>query len=204
MTAPGEFSTIVADPPWPFLWHGGVGGRRRNATRMGYDTMTFADIQDVRVAGLAGADATLLLWVTQEALHGGWAQRTAKAWGFPARVGELIWQKPNFGTGAYPRIAHETCVIYRRGKGSLISDGPRDVPSVQRWRQPYLSGPASGGGGKQHSGKPDGFYDFVEAGFTGPFLELFARRARFGWEYAGDGSLGTVVVPGIREAGEAA
>jgi N6-adenosine-specific RNA methylase IME4 len=31
----------------------------------------------------------------------------------------------------------------------------------------------------------------VEAMSPGPYLELFARRARFGWDYWGDESLGT-------------
>ncbi len=42
-----------------------------------------------------------------------------------------------------------------------------------------------------HSAKPDAFYDMVEQVSSGPYLELFARRARFGWDYWGDQSLGT-------------
>jgi N6-adenosine-specific RNA methylase IME4 len=47
----------------------------------------------------------------------------------------------------------------------------------------------------QHSAKPDAFYDLVEAVSPGPYLELFARRARFGWSYWGDESLGTADMP---------
>ena len=42
-----------------------------------------------------------------------------------------------------------------------------------------------------HSSKPDAFLDLVEQVSPGPYLELFARRARFGWSYWGDQSLGT-------------
>jgi hypothetical protein len=49
-----------------------------------------------------------------------------------------------------------------------------------------------------HSAKPDAFVDLVEQVSPGPYLEVFARRARFGWDYAGDGSLGTVEIPGLR------
>ena len=52
-----------------------------------------------------------------------------------------------------------------------------------------------------HSSKPDAFYDMVEQVSPGPYLEIFARRARFGWDYAGDGSLGTVDIPGLRAPG---
>lgn len=183
-----RFRTVVADPPWPFAWQGGRGGRRANATRLGYQTMTYEQIVDLgpRVQDLSADDATLFLWVTQDALHGGFGGCIAGAWGFGQRIGELVWRKPNYGTGAYPRIGHEICLLYRRGDGSLRSDAPRDVHSVQTWSQVRVRG----NGGKQHSAKPDGFYDFVEIGYHGPYVELFARRARFGWEYPlGDQSL---------------
>lgn len=42
-----------------------------------------------------------------------------------------------------------------------------------------------------HSQKPEAFLDLVEMVSPGPYVELFARRARFGWDYWGDQSLGT-------------
>jgi N6-adenosine-specific RNA methylase IME4 len=42
-----------------------------------------------------------------------------------------------------------------------------------------------------HSAKPEAFLDLVEQVSPGPYLEMFARRARFGWDYWGDESLGT-------------
>lgn len=42
-----------------------------------------------------------------------------------------------------------------------------------------------------HSAKPDAFLDLVEQVSCGPYAELFARRARFGWDYPiGDQALG--------------
>jgi len=66
-----------------------------------------------------------------------------------------------------------------------------NVPSVQTWNQPR----GKMNGGKQHSRKPDGFLDLVERNSPGPYLELFARRARFGWDYWGNESLETVEMP---------
>lgn len=44
-----------------------------------------------------------------------------------------------------------------------------------------------------HSAKPEAFLDLVESMSPGPYAELFARRARFGWDYPiGDQSLGGV------------
>ena len=45
-----------------------------------------------------------------------------------------------------------------------------------------------------HSAKPEAFLDIVEQVSPGPYLEMFARRARFGWDYWGDESLGTAEV----------
>jgi N6-adenosine-specific RNA methylase IME4 len=179
------YRTLVADPPWPLHWEGGTGGRRRNRTPLAYQPMSYTDIAALGPWPTA-QDASLLLWVTQDALHCGAAQCVARLWGFERRAAEVIWRKPNFGMGVYPRSGHETCVIYHHGRGSVDPDGPRDVHSVQTWAQPY-----TGVHGKQHSAKPDGFLDFVEAGFRAPYLELFARRARFGWAYWGDESLET-------------
>lgn len=182
------YRTIVADPPWDFTWGGGTGGRRANATVLGYETMHPAAISamfDDTPLPLDG-DATLFLWATQDVVHEGYARDVAHGWGFPIRVGEIVWCKPNFGTGVFPRIGHETCLIYKRGRGSLKTDRPRNVHSVQTWAQHYTNN-----GGKSHSAKPEGFYDLIEQAQMGPYLELFARRARFGWDYWGDQSLGT-------------
>jgi N6-adenosine-specific RNA methylase IME4 len=46
----------------------------------------------------------------------------------------------------------------------------------------------------QHSQKPEAFLDMVEETFPGPRLEMFARRARFGWDYWGNESLQTAEV----------
>lgn len=182
------YRAIVADPPWPFRWQGGTGGRRRNATRLGYPTMPVVEIAALRVGELAAADCALFLWTTAKMHREGSALSVMEAWGF-SPVGEIVWHKPNFGAGAFPRAGHEVCLVGRRGRA--FSDAPRDVHSVQTWKQPVVSD----NGGKQHSGKPDGFYDLVELAVPeGPYLELFARRARFGWSYWGDESLSTAEV----------
>ena len=179
-----QYRTIVADPPWPFKWSGGPGGRRRNATPLAYDLMTVDEIADVDVPSLAASDCALFLWTTAKMHREGEALRVMRAWGFQP-VHEIVWRKPNFGAGHFPRIGHETCMVGRKGLGLYAA--PKDVHSVQEWAQPYTTN-----GGKTHSAKPDGFYDLVERVCPlGPRAELFARRARFGWDYWGDQSLGT-------------
>jgi N6-adenosine-specific RNA methylase IME4 len=66
-------------------------------------------------------------------------------------------------------------------KGTLTALGSSDT----RW----FTWPRS-----EHSAKPEAFLDLVEQVSPGPYLEMFARRARFGWDYWGDESLGTAEV----------
>jgi N6-adenosine-specific RNA methylase IME4 len=48
---------------------------------------------------------------------------------------------------------------------------------------------------KVHSRKPEGFLDRIEQVSPGPYVELFARRSRFGWDTWGDESLQTAEMP---------
>ena len=104
--------------------------------------------------------------------------KVARAWGYePLR--EFIWAKKSFGMGTFPRPQHEILMVCRRGK---LDYGPRDVGSVQWWNQPR----AQNNGGKIHSAKPDAAIDMIELASPGPYLELFARQNRMGWDTWGD------------------
>lgn len=173
------YPTIVADPPWPFAWHGQAGGRRARATSLAYTMMTVEQIAALPVVSLAADDAHLYLWSTREMLREGEAVRVARAWGFNP-CGEIIWRKANFGAGVFPRPGHEPLLICRRG--TLPFTGPRNVHSVQDWKQLY-----DNNGGKGHSRKPHGALDLVEQASPGPYLELFARSPRLGWDAWGHG-----------------
>jgi len=171
------YATIVADPPWPFVWKAGAGGRRARATVLPYSVTTVDEIAAMPVADLAAEDATLAMWATREMFREGHAVRVARAWGFEP-YGELIWEKANLGTGAWPRPCHEPVLLARRGRPPVPAD--RAVRSVHRWKQHYASG-------KTHTTKPGGLCDLIEAHFPGPYVELFARQPRLGWDHWGHG-----------------
>lgn len=180
-----RYRTIVADPPWPVQWGAGKGGRRRRETELGYPTMSVEEIAALPVEEMADpAGCHLFLWATDEVYREGQAVHVARAWGFEPCGPSLIWRKPNFGMGCFPRPNHEPLLVCRRGP---ITFSLNDEPSVQEWGQ----GRAPNNGGKVHSAKPDAALDLIERASPGPYLELFARRARFGWDYWGNESLGT-------------
>jgi N6-adenosine-specific RNA methylase IME4 len=188
-----RYRTIVADPPWPLAYHGG-GTRKggiwstslytsKRPAGLGYPTMTLEAICALDVAGLAADDAHLYLWIPDRLLIEGAAARVIAAWEFkPGRT--LIWKKRNYGLGAFPRPQHETVVLAKRGK---LPYGATDVGSVQEWPHVYeYAGPVKA---KVGSAKPPAFLDLVEQVSPGPYLELFARRQRLGWDTWGDEAL---------------
>lgn len=189
----GRFRTILADPPWPLKearsrpWVMGAGGRRSRATVMPYEVMSMEAMKALPVADLAHEDCRLFMWVVPEFHRNGGGVELAKAWGFTV-TNEIIWEKPNYGMGYFPRPGHEPLFVCRRGKPTW-NDVPeaRSTHSVQKWNVPRMRG----NGGKCHSQKPDAAIDLIERVSPGPYVELFARRARFNWAYWGDQSLGT-------------
>jgi N6-adenosine-specific RNA methylase IME4 len=182
------YRTIAADPPWPIRWTMGTtrvngrGERRRVHKRaLGYRTMPIGTIAALPVVEYAAVDAHLYLWCPDEFLLAGVAATVAGAWGFRARR-LIVWCKRGYGMGTFPRPAHEALVFCTRGS---LEPLVRDIGSWHVWKQPYENG------ARKHSAKPEGAYDLIERASPGPYLELFARRARFGWDDWGDESLGT-------------
>ncbi len=186
------YRTLVADPPWPITWTGGSrkAGKSSGSTLvhgkkpLPYTTMALEQMRDLGelVRWKAEDDAHLFMWTLDRFVLNGWAPAVARAWGFEPLPHMIVWRKANPGLGRIVRPAHELLLIARRGNARLAEVA---IPSVQDWKQPYENG------AKAHSAKPDGALDLIEALSPGPYLELFARRARFGWDYYGDESLGT-------------
>ena len=196
MTLRGQsyYTTIAADPPWPIEWRGGIqrrdgrGKMQPNRKRaLSYETMSIDAIAALPVAGLSAVDAHLYLWAPDQFLISGDASRVARAWGFePRRL--IVWCKRGYGLGNFPRPAHEAMVFCTRGR---LDPLVRNEGSWQIWKQVY-----NAAGGREHSAKPEGAYDLIERASPGPYLELFARRARLGWEHWGDEALQTVEMCG--------
>jgi N6-adenosine-specific RNA methylase IME4 len=180
------YRTIVADPPWRYTnaVGSGVGHGGKRSAEAHYPTMTTEEIAALPVSDLAHDQAHLYLWVTnplitaQQRSVRGWltGPEIARAWGFEPKS-LITWVKPGVGPGWYFRGATEHVIFAVRGD--------LQVP-VERRERNVIHAPK-----RRHSEKPDAFYDLVERVSPGPYAELFARRARFGWDYPiGDQALG--------------
>ncbi len=167
-----KYRTIVADPPWALEWNVNIGVGRNGRSGLPYDTMTVEEICALPIGGMAELDAHLWLWTTATFLDS--APRVAMSWGFQ-RSYTLVWAKPGLGVGGRFRHTVEFCLFCERGAQLPITR--RDLPTHFVWSK------------GEHSAKPEAFLDLVESVSPGPYLELFARRQRLGWDTWGDEAL---------------
>jgi len=130
----------------------------------------------------------LYLWTTNGFLRD--AFTVVDAWGFKFST-LLTWCKAPMGIGLGGAYTITTEFVLYARRGSL--------KPLQRWDSTWfpLKRPYNENGAPAHSRKPDGFLDVVEQVSPGPYLEMFARRARLGWDYYGDESLGTAELPEV-------
>ncbi len=169
-----KYRVVYADPPWSFATYSHKGkGRSAEAH---YDCMTLDDIKALPVADWAADDCALLLWATDPLLEK--AFEVIKAWGFAYKTVGFYWAKQNksgngffMGTGYYTRGNPEQCLLATRGKPKRLSRSVQKLVVAPR---------------REHSRKPDCVRDRIEALFDGPYLEVFARSTKTGWDAWGN------------------
>lgn len=193
-----KFGTVLADPAWPYrspravVGNGGRGnldGRAKEIIQVDasahYPLMSLEEIKNLSVKDIAADDAHLYLWTTNAFMVE--AHEVALAWGFEPKT-IITWAKikhdrpeVSMKAGHWYRSATEHIVFGVRGSQRLL--GPA-VPTA--YLLPRLL----------HSEKPDFFYRLIEAQSPGPYLELFARRLRPGWDSWGNEIESTIKLPG--------
>jgi N6-adenosine-specific RNA methylase IME4 len=156
-----KYQTIVIDPPWHYE---SEGFRNIRVPEVPYECLTLDQIAALPVGELADQNAHLYLWTTNLSLPRSFA--LLEKWGFRYAT-MLTWVKPRHVLSHYFNSRTEHVLFGVRGSLPL---GRRDVTTAITGDRPRL-----------HSTKPEAFYQLVESCSPGPWLELFARRARPGW-----------------------
>ena len=172
------YSTIVADPPWPYpggVSAGGTPGDPVKSFDLRYSAMSLDDISALPLVDLVADDAWLFLWATNRYLA--FAFGLLPAWGFRYRQ-MIVWHKP----GASPFGG----TFAANGAEFLIAAARGDPAVRQRWGGWSVIRVNRPGAGR-HSTKPGVFADLIEHCTDGPYLELFARQPRLGWDSWGWG-----------------
>ena len=164
---------IVADPPWYFRNYSAKGEAKNPVAH--YACMSTADIAALPVNQLAAPDCAMLMWATAPMLPD--AIELMKAWGFTFKSAGA-WAKQSktgnawaFGTGYCFRSAAEFFLLGTIGKPKIMSRSVRNL----------MVAPV-----REHSRKPEAQYEMAEALFTGPYVELFSRTDRAGWQSWGN------------------
>jgi N6-adenosine-specific RNA methylase IME4 len=186
----GHYGAILADPPWRFeTWNkreivGRLNGKGTNvAAAHHYRTMPIEEIAALPVADLAADDSVLLLWSCWPLLQD--ALSLISAWGFEYKTCAFDWMKahanqiemfrddadPLMGMGYWTRANSEPCLLATRGKPKRLNADVRQGIIAPR---------------REHSRKPEGVHNRIERLVAGPYLELFARERRPGWDVWGN------------------
>jgi len=190
---PGAYGAILADPPWRFktwgipVWNGEY---RKDGTKIkspprkiDYPTMDIDAIAALRVRELAAEDCVLFMWCIWTVLPD--ALTIIESWGFKYKTCGFDWVKAHagqidlfrddidahMGMGYWTRANTEPCLLATRGKPKRLNADVRQGIIAPR---------------REHSRKPEGIHARIERLVAGPYVELFARERRPGWDAWGN------------------
>jgi N6-adenosine-specific RNA methylase IME4 len=171
-----KFGTILADPPWQFTNRTGkVAPEHKRLSR--YPTLNLKEIKEIPISLVAAEKSHLYLWVPNAFLIEG--LEVMETWGFQYKT-NIIWHKvrkdggpDGRGVGFYFRNTTEVILFGIRGKIRTLKPGRKQVNIIRSQK-------------REHSRKPDELYEIIETCSPGPYLELFARGKRTGWNQWGN------------------
>ncbi len=166
-----ESQVLYADPPWAF----NNSGFDQSAAKQ-YPTLNvkqicdYTDSEGKTVRKLANEKRSVLfLWVPEALVPEG--LEVVKGWGFAYKA-QMVWKKDRApGMGWWVNSKHE--IIFIGSKGDELH------PAIKY--DSVFEAPVT-----EHSKKPEKVYEMIEAMYTGPYVELFARNTRPGWESWGN------------------
>ena len=165
----GLFDVVSVDPPWNYEGESkkitsfdAVGRRVANP----YPEMSTDEIKKIKLPLMD--DAVVLLWTTHKFLPD--AFDILKEWDLDYKA-TLVWNKEKIGMGAWFRMQCEFCLVGVKGKPYWENTKYRDIIEEPR---------------RQHSRKPDIFFDVIDKITLGRKLDYFSREKRNGWEVFGN------------------
>jgi N6-adenosine-specific RNA methylase IME4 len=164
----GKFGTIVIDPPWPMEKI--ERDVAPNQVAFDYPTMTEQELAAFPVPAIAADNCHLFCWTTHKFLP--MSLRLLDAWGF-RYVLTMVWHKPGgFQPFGLPQYNCEFAVYARRGAPTFADTKAFNV---------CFQAPR-----REHSRKPDEFYDVIRRVTAGPRIDVFSRENRDGFDVYGN------------------
>lgn len=162
----GLYGTIVIDPPWPTQKI----ERDVRPNQAGFDYPTMSEDELSALALPAADDCHLFQWTTQRFLP--MALRLTEAWGFSYCL-TMVWHKPGgFQPVGLPQYNCEFAVYARKGSPKFIETTAFNC---------CFEAPR-----REHSRKPDEFYNTVRRVTASPRIDGFSREKRDGFDQFGN------------------
>jgi N6-adenosine-specific RNA methylase IME4 len=165
----GLYNVISIDPAWNYEGENkNITSYDANGRRVAnpYPEMSTQEIKDIKLPLLN--DSVVFLWTTHKFLPD--AFDILKNWNLDYKA-TLVWNKEKIGMGAWFRMQCEFCLVGIKGKPYWDNTTYRDIINEPR---------------RQHSRKPDAFFDMVDKITLGRKLEYFSREKREGWDVFGN------------------
>ena len=160
----GKYYTLIVDPPWP-VQKIERDVRPNQQQSLDYPTMTIDEIKAFDLSSVANPEGChLYLWTTHKFLPDAFDVMTG--WGFKYQC-VMTWIK-NVGITPFSWMYSTELVLFgRMGNLDLLQNGLRiDFTGKVR----------------EHSRKPDEFYELVKKASPAPRLDMFSREERNGYE----------------------
>ena len=159
----GVFEVVAIAPPWNY-------GREYDpeTSRVANPYPEMSQEQILALNPPFAEDCVLFLWTTQAFIWD--AKALMDSWGFTYKAA-IVWDKERLGMGAWLRMQCEFCLVGIKGKPAWNNTKWRDIIRESR---------------REHSRKPEAFYEMVEDITMGRRLDFFSREARNGWEAFGN------------------
>lgn len=167
----GKYKTVVIDPPWSVK--SGFKNEKyfRFGRKMPYSLMSDAEIQKFPIDDFANENCDLFIWVVHSKLH--IALDILKEWGFKYHC-LLTWDKTNgVGISGFHRKTELVIYGYRGKMGVDVGKG-KYIPTLFKEKLTV------------NSAKPKIFYDLIRNRTQEPRIDIFGRRAIYGFDSWGD------------------
>lgn len=182
-----HYGCILADPAWAFRTFDSDADIPQRADEQHYIPMQLAEMKGLQVERVAAKDCALFMWGMGS--HIPQMLELGEAWGFEFVTDVFYWLKerlwdagqldmftgdlpePVMSMGYWSRKQVEPVFLFKRGRPPRMSKGVRQVIVEPR---------------REHSRKPAAQYERIEKLCGGPYLEMFARTARPGWDAWGN------------------
>lgn len=165
----GLYDVVSVDPPWNYE------GKNKNVTSYDlvgrrvanpYPEMSNEEIKKIHLPLMK--DAVVFLWTTHKFLPV--AFEILQEWGLEYKA-TIVWNKEKIGMGAWFRMQCEFCLVGIKGKPYWNNTSYRDIINESR---------------REHSRKPEFFYEMVNNITLGRKLDYFSREKRRGWSVYGN------------------